>query len=751
MMIPFVAVIALLLAVTALAPIVMKALGARGFALLALAPAAGFALFLTAPSGDWAMPWVPSLGIELAFRLDGLSRMFALLITGLGTLILLYSAGYFSPKYEVVRFSAAFMGFMTAMLGLVLSDDILGLFVFWELTSITSYLLIGYHHEKEDSRKGAQQAFLITGAGGLAMLVGMVMLAQGQGTWRISEFTAVDPQLGAPIFWLILIGCATKSAQFPFHFWLPNAMAAPTPVSAFLHSATMVKAGVFLLARLRPTLESRPEWVPTLSVLGGLTVFTALLLVFWHRDLKKLLAYTTIGALGMLVFLLGQSGGAGKSAEYAQKAFVALVVGHALYKGAFFLIAGLIDKATGTRDALEIKGLGRSHPILGGVAGLAALSSLGLVGFLGFQGKEYAILAGTGNLPALVVVAAFAVGGGLVATRLAWIPFWTGSASHPEAKALPFITLVAPGTLALAGLGVGLAISQTGVQILNPAAEAIGVVAAWEWKVFPGFNWAFFTGLALAALSVGVGFAWRPQEAAPFATLNDRWHRLISQIPSLAAVPTRWIQGGRLRDYFAMFFGVITATVLVVMFGIGGWRLPADSVVPLTHEVVIVSMSLLAVVAVLVARKRVVAICVLGVVGTGIGILFLAFGAPDLAMTQLLTELLTIILAVLVIHRLPKFRSLSTIPIRIRDGVIAISFGLSMMLLVLVVQNADRSDHVMRYFANNAVEKAYGSNVVNTILVDFRAMDTLGEIVVLAVAALGVYALMNLRIGREEE
>ncbi|MEO0359196.1 MAG: proton-conducting transporter membrane subunit, partial [Pseudomonadota bacterium] len=334
----------------------------------------------------FAWDWVPALGISISFLIDGLSLTFALLISGIGALVLLYSNTYLAGHPQYARFALFLTSFMLAMLGLVLADNLIAVFVFWELTTVTSYLLIGFGHETEKGRRSALQALFVTGAGALALLAGLILLGTTMGTFELSEILTRGDELKAhalyvPILILVLAGTFTKSAQFPFHFWLPNAMAAPTPVSAFLHSATMVKAGVYLMARLHPGMAGTDIWFWTLSIAGAFTAVFASILALRQTDLKQALAYTTLMALGVLTLFLGQG------SEYGLTAFVTFLIVHSLYKASLFLVVGCIDHATGSRDADTLGGLGRVMPMTACAAGLAALSMAGLPPFLGFIGK----------------------------------------------------------------------------------------------------------------------------------------------------------------------------------------------------------------------------------------------------------------------------------------------------------------------------------------------------------------------------
>ncbi|MEO0390064.1 MAG: proton-conducting transporter membrane subunit, partial [Pseudomonadota bacterium] len=444
----------------------------RGNGIVGVAPVllalALFALFATAlprvAAGEtlrYAWDWVPSLGIALSFVIDGLSLTFALLISGIGTLVLLYSNTYLAGHPQFARFALFLTSFMLAMLGLVLADNLIALFVFWELTTITSYLLIGFGHETEKGRRSALQALFVTGAGALAMLAGFILLGVTAGTFEISEIvgqreTLVNDPMYLPILILVLAGAFTKSAQFPLHFWLPNAMAAPTPVSAFLHSATMVKGGVYLMARLYPGLAGTDVWIWTLTIAGGFTAVFASVLALRQTDLKQALAYTTLMALGTLTLLLGQTGG------YAMTAFISFLIVHSLYKAALFLIVGCIDHGTGTREADILGGLLRAMPITAFAAALAALSMAGIPPFIGFIGKElmYAGAIEAVSNPWLVTGAIVAASALMfaVAFIVGYKPFWrpAGGDMPVTPHEAPWQMWIGPVLLAVGGLVFGL-------------------------------------------------------------------------------------------------------------------------------------------------------------------------------------------------------------------------------------------------------------------------------------------------------
>ena len=411
----------------------------------------------------WSMPWLPSLGVAFAVAIDGLSLTFSLLISGIGALVLLYSNTYLAGHPQWWRFALFLTAFMLSMLGLVLADDLISLFVFWELTTITSYLLIGFGHETETGRRSALQALFVTGAGALAMLAGLILLGNAAGTFRISEIVLMGEALRAdpmylPILILVLAGAFTKSAQFPLHFWLPNAMAAPTPVSAFLHSATMVKGGVYLMARLHPALSGTEAWLWTLTLFGGFTAVFASVLALRQTDLKQALAYTTLMALGTLTMTLAQPG------AYAVTAFATFLVAHSLYKASLFLMVGCIDHGTGTREADRLGGLARAMPVTALAAALAALSMAGLPPLIGFISKELQYAGAVeAEGPRLAIVGAALAANALmfaVAGTVALRPFFgraSGEAPPVRPHEAPWQMLAGPLLLAAAGLAFGLA------------------------------------------------------------------------------------------------------------------------------------------------------------------------------------------------------------------------------------------------------------------------------------------------------
>jgi multicomponent Na+:H+ antiporter subunit A len=699
------------------------------------------------------LDWVPSLGVNLSFTLDGLSLLFALLIGGVGALVLVYTGGYLAGHPQLGRLYAFLLLFMASMLGLVLADNLLVLFVFWELTGISSYLLIGFDHERGESRRAALQALLVTGGGGLALLAGLLLLGQAGGSLELSALLGQGDRLRAhplyvPALVLILVGAFTKSAQFPFHFWLPGAMEAPTPVSAYLHSATMVKAGIYLLARLNPALGGTDVWVGIVSVAGGATMLVGAWMALVQSDLKRILAYSTVSALGTLTLLLGLGG------PLAVHAATAYLLGHALYKGALFLVAGALDHETGTRDADVLGGLRRAMPLTAAAAGVAALSMAGLPPLFGFVAKELSYEAAL-QAPAGWVAAAVAANVLLVAVAgLAGLrPFLGKTVPTPRSahEAPPSLLL---GPLALAGLSAAFGLwPGLGAESLVSAAttSVLGRPAGVHLALWHGLTPAL--ALSAATLAGGVGaYAGRGLLRRAVARWEGAarwgptgWYELaLKGLNGLAVGLTRVLQSGYLRYYLMI---TVAATA-----GLAGYALAARG--PLTvavnwsdlrfYEVGLAVLILLATLAAILLKSRLAAIAALGVVGYGVALIFVLFGAPDLAMSQFLVETLTVILFVLVFYHLPESRIVSDRVARWRDTTLAVAVGAVMTALVLV-GTPENYPPISAYFVENSVSRGHGRNVVNVILVDFRGLDTLGEITVLSVAAVGVYALLKLR------
>jgi multicomponent Na+:H+ antiporter subunit A len=743
------------------APALRRAAPRRAHWILALHPLVAFlALTTCAPAVAagrtirWSVPWAPSLGLDLSFCLDGLSLVFALLVTGIGALVAVYAGGYLAGHPHLGRFEALLFAFMSSMLGLVLADNVLLLFVFWELTSLASYLLIGFDHERAESRAAALQALLVTGVGGLGLLAGGLLLGASAGTFELSAIlrggaVAAGGVSDAALL-LLALAAFTKSAQVPFHFWLPAAMAAPTPVSAYLHSATMVKAGVYLLARLHPALGGSPLWHVLLVSAGAATLVTGAALALRQTNMKRLLAYSTVAALGALTLLLGIGTPA------AAAAAVVFLVSHAAYKGALFMVAGAVDHAAGTLDVARLSGLARAMPVTAVSAVLAALSMAGLPPFFGFVAKEQVFLAAWDVPFAAGVTAPLVVGQALLAAAAAIAigPLLGRPAPGQRAAGeVSWSLRLGPLVLALAGLFAGLAPEAAGALVAAAATAVYGrpvEVALSPWHA-PGAAFA----LGLATLLAG-GVAWtlrgrvRALAGPRFAAASPTrlYGVALDTILGLARAQTRLLQSGYLRVYLAVV--VASAVVLVVAalhrHGVALRAAPLDVHPPEAAAAVLILVA--AVVAVR-STSRVAAVAALGVTGYGVALVYVLFGAPDLAMTQVLVDTLTVVLFVFVLRRLPRLIWRSSRGDRARDACVAGAAGVSIAVLIQVATALPLDGRISGFFAENAVPLAHGRNVVNVILVDFRGLDTLGEITVLAVAAIGVLALVRLRPGSE--
>lgn len=750
----------LLALVACLAPLLVKHARAAAAPVLATVP---FALFLHAASliPDVAaaplavsVPWVPSLGVAFAARLDGLSLLFALLITGIGTLIVLYAGAYLKGHPQLGRFYATLLWFMAAMLGLVLADDLLYLFVCWELTSITSYLLIGFNHESPTARRAALQALLVTGVGGLVMLAGFLLLGGAAGTWAIGTLVADAALAHHPVAgWalvLIAFGAFTKSAQWPWHFWLPGAMEAPTPVSAYLHSATMVKAGVYLLARVHPLFAELPLWHGLVGGIGAVTMVWAAWLTVTQTDLKRILAYSTVSALGTLVLLLGLG-----DADTALAAGI-FILAHALYKGALFMVAGTIDHETGTRDVTRLGGLRTALPWTAAGGLLAAVSMAGVLPAFGFVAKEI-LYEGLLHLPQVGVpaLAAAVLSSALfvaVALRTGVAPFFVGAPTdlpqaHPH-EAPPGMWM-GPLVLGVLGLALGPGSALVGPGFLLPIGTAINgapvdaSIALWH---------GFTPVLGLSAVTLALGVALFMARTPLLALARPSWQRLtwahgyaagLRLLDVLSARLTRTLQHGRLAGYLRMVLAVtIVAVVAAIWRAAPAWR-PPVATMPHGVEVFAVLVALVASVATIFARSSLHAVLALGITGYSVALTFVLFGAPDLAMTQFLIESLSVILFVFVFTHLPDYRPLERRPGRLRDLLLASTFGVVVTGLVLIALSNRVDSALAPYFIANAKPLGHGGNIVNVILVDFRGIDTFGEITVLAAAGIGVYALLR--------
>jgi multicomponent Na+:H+ antiporter subunit A len=751
MALPFAIVVMACLAI--LAPGAARLFPRAGGVLLGV-PVAGLGAILAAtalsPAGEASVsfPWLPQLGMTLSFRIDGLGLLFALLVTGVGALVVVYAWSYLADEPRRGRGVATLLAFGASMLGLVLADDLLLLYVFWELTSITSWLLIAFHEERPEARFASWQALLVTAGGGLALLAGFVLLSMAAGTSRVSEILAAGPALATDplVPWaaaLALAGILTKSAQFPFHGWLPRAMEAPTPVSAYLHAATMVKAGVYLALRMAPVFGALAPFRWALMLAGGASLLVGAGRALFESDLKRVLAYSTVGALGLLLLLTGIGSAA------AIHAALAYTLAHALYKGALFLAAGAVDHGAGTRDTDRLAGLWRAQPITAAAAGLAALSMAGAPPSFGYVAKEAAYGSALhAGRPAILAIAVLGSALFVVSAAIAgWLPFRPRAGrSRPEAHEVGPALWAPP--IALASLGIVFGVAPASVDaLLRPAAAALASGPTGELALLHGWSTA---ALSAGTLALGVGLVLgRPRLRAALGgavarASADVFRALLRGLDVTARRHTMLLQGGSLRKYLGVTFAVVAALLGAGFVRTGEspvWRLGA----PRAPELVLGALAVIAAVAAVRSRSRVAAITALGAVGYAIGLLFLLFGAPDLAMTQIAVETVTVMVFLLAFRHLPRFTQFSTGAAKARDVLLASAVGVLMAALVLSATWTTPPARVSEYHLERSVSDAHGRNVVNTILVDFRGLDTLGEVTVLAIAGFGIAALLKLR------
>ncbi|MEU8251597.1 Na+/H+ antiporter subunit A [Nonomuraea sp. NPDC048916] len=731
------------------APWLARRLGRGSFAVLAVPPACGFGYAVWAAANEpvtSARPWAPALGLELAFRADPLALLMMALVTGVGALVLIYSMRYFRAGDEGLgRYGGVMVAFAGAMLGLVIADDLLLLYVFWELTTVFSYLLIGYHPESRASRRAALVAVTVTTFGGLTMLAGLVLIGEAAGTYRISVIVADPP----PATWavvLVLVGALSKSAIFPFSLWLPAAMAAPTPVSAYLHAAAMVKAGIYLLARLGPAFGDLALWRALAVPLGVLTMLLGGWRALRETDLKRLLAYGTVSQLGLLTALFGAG------TRDSALAGVAMLLGHALFKAALFLVVGVVDRATGTRDLRALSGLRRSMPWVCAVAVSAGASMAGLPPFMGFVGKEAALESFlTGEPAATAILAGIVLGSALTAAytlRFLWGAFAGKPGRGPTPVLRPAAASFAPPAL-LSVLGLAVA----------PLAPAFGAAMTGYTAEFPpghGTHLALWSGapvpLALSALALlaGVGLFLAREPVARLGTslhIVDSGHvywSLMRRLDLFSVQITGITQRGSLPDYLML---ALVAMIGLGAFSLGYGRPPVLDVTVVgwerVEQPIVVVLLIASAVLALYARAYILVAVVSGLTGYGAALLFLVHGSPDLALTQFLAETLSLVVFALVLRRLPleadrgRLRFGFRLALGAVVGVVAAGAG----MLAMSARVAEPAGaHMAR-----AAQSAGAHNIVSALLLDIRAWDTMGESSVIVVLALGVTSLVFLR------
>ncbi len=752
----------------AAAPLLVRRLGAKAFLVLAAAPlvATVWALAQTGRVLDGrpvtqVVPWAPGLDLELAFSLGALQWLMVLVVAGIGVLVMAYSASYFSDGTPgLVGFTTSFTAFVGAMLGLVLCDDLVLLVVFWELTTIFSFLLIGFEPTRRASRLAAMEALLVTTLGGLVMLVGVLVLGHQAGTMRISDILA-DPPTGTATtvaVLLLLVGALSKSAQVPFHFWLPGAMAAPTPVSAYLHAASMVKAGLYLVALLAPAFAGVPGWHLTLLTLGTATMLLGGWRALRQLDLKLLLAYGTVSQLGFLLVVLSIG------SRTAALAGTGMLLAHALFKATLFLTVGVVDKLTGTRDLSRLSGLGRRLPVLAVAAGLAAASMAGVPPLLGFVGKEtlwaalLELAAGeTPGVPAwagTLVLVGLVAGSALTAGYAA--RFWWGAfaAKHDVGASAPLPLSrafgAAPVLLAALSLGLGFAGAAVTAAIAPyadqlPARGHDEYLALWHGLELP---------LLLSGVSIGVGYLlFRRRDALCRLQARATWplqaegvYRLGMRLLDRVAVE---VTGAFQRGSVSIYLGVILTVVLAAPGGVlvhalvtGAVPEPEWVLWDRGGQPLVALLMVAAAIMTVRSRRRLRAVVLAGVTGYGCAVLFLLHGAPDIALTQVLVETVSLTVFVLVLRRLPDY--FTDRPLRVTRFyrmALAAGVGVAVAGFVLVAAAARSTTPISESFPVMAYVEGYGRNVVNVTLVDIRAWDTFGEISVLVAAATGVASL----------
>ena len=703
--------------------------------------------------------WLPAIGLSLSFRLDGLSLLFALLILVIGLLIILYARYYLKPYENVGKFYALLLCFKGAMLGIVLSSNLLLMLIFWELTSVVSFLLISFWNHKQDARRGARMALAVTGGGGLALLAGILLIGRIVGSYELDDVLAAGDMIKTHALYpialtLVLLGAFTKSAQFPFHFWLPHAMQAPTPVSAYLHSATMVKAGIFLMARLYPALAGTEQWFYMVSFTGMATLLIGAYVALFKHDLKGLLAHSTVSHLGLITLLFGMG------TQMAAVAAVFHVINHATFKASLFMAAGIIDHETGTRDMRRINGLWQFMPHTATLAMVAASSMAGVPLLNGFLSKEMFFaeslelnLPGLwAYLPPLVATLAgiFAVA---YSARFIHDVFFNGKPvdlpiypphEPPRYMKIPVEILV------FACVMVGMFPAVSIGPLLNMAASATlaGDVPDYHLAILHGFNLpllmsfiAFFGGLLMYS------------QRQRFFDFHDRFKEIDEKAVFEKAALwledktgrfTQLLENGSLQRYVLLLLlsAVVIAFQPIEQLGI---LVGSNGLTPLDWPTGIAAALLIfcAIGTAAMHRDRFYALILLSVVGLLVALAFARFSAPDLAMTQLSVEVVTIVLLMLALYYMPSWTPIETSwPRRIRDIVIALVAGGGMTLITLAMLTQP-FDSISSYFLANSKPGGGGTNAVNVILVDFRGFDTLGEITVLAIAALGIYTMLK--------
>ena len=743
-------------------PIAVARWGRRVFAILALAPASAVVWALTQTSDVLAgrspivsTQWVALLDLEISFRLDTLSWFMVLIVGSVGALVLFYCAWYFSSIASgLPRFAGVFVAFAGAMLGLVTTDSTLMLYLFWELTTVFSYLLIGHYNERKVSRRAAMQAILVTTFGGLAMLGGLVLLGEAEGgSYSLTALVTNPPAmttLTSVAIICVLVGALSKSAIVPLHFWLPAAMAAPTPVSAYLHAAAMVKAGVYLVARLAPGFSTWDAWQWPLLILAGATMILGGYRALRQWDLKLVLAYGTVSQLGLLMMLVGQPD------RGVALAGIAMLGSHAMFKATLFLTVGIVDAAAGTRDIHQLSNLRRSMPFLSVIAGLAVASMIGIPPLAGYVAKEAALegLVHEGGARATAILVVLVIGS--ILTVAYGLRFWWGAFSAKkdlEDTAVDreaWQMFLSPTLLAFGGLAAGL-VPGLGERLLAPYANTYPDGDAGHLTLWGGFSLPLLLTVGVLAIGTALFFL-RGKESGlqsreSFAIdAEETYRRFMRRLDRAAGFATSLTQRGSLPFYLSAILMVMvlaTSTALVAAGGPFGPVRVWDTPVQLVVGVIIIVAAILAAR----SRRRLKAVLLLGISGYGVALLYEIHGAPDLALTQVLVETVTLVVFVLVLRRLPPYFSNRPLAAnRWLRGILGAAVGIVVAGMALVTANSRVATPVSADFPELAYVYGYGKNIVNVTLVDIRAWDTMGEISVLLVAATGVASLIFLRV-----
>lgn len=736
--------------------------------------------------------WIPSLDIAIVAYIDGLSLLFSLLITGIGALVVLYSIFYLDKHREQLHnFYVYLMMFMTAMLGVVQSDNLISLYFFWELTSISSFLLIGYWYTRDRSRFGALKSMMITVFGGLMMLGGFVLLGIMGNTYSIRELIAQAPEMASHSFFiwaliLILLGAFTKSAQFPFYIWLPDAMEAPTPVSAYLHSATMVKAGLYLVARFTPIFAVSGTWMWLVAGVGLFTMFWGSFFALKQKDLKAILAFSTVSQLGLIMSLLGASaagfhiGGAADTVfKYAAFAAIFHLINHATFKGSLFMVAGIVDHETGTRDIRKLGGLMGLMPITFTIAMIGSFSMAGLPPFNGFLSKEMFLTA----MLSLTEFNLFSMDvWGVLFPVIAWIGsvftfiysfffvFHTFAGKHKpdllpkKAHEAPIGMLVSPAFLALLVLVIFFIPNQIGDWLIKPAVIAIQPflyttpaevnihVSAWH-----GLQPEFW--MTLGIFLVGGLLFWklhkwqRAYDRFPDNfTLNRLYDNLMYLSDGGANRFSALYMTGFIRSYLVYMFSFLIIIVLGALVLNDAFSIDLNNLAPVgLYEIVILLALIGSTVTILASKSRLTAIIALGAVGYSIALFFVIFRAPDLALTQLVIETISVALFLLAFYHLPQLSlKEERMKFKLGNAIIALGVGITVTLVALSSHSQKALPSISQFYKETVYSEAGGGNIVNVILVDYRGFDTLFEIAVLGIAGIGIITMIKLRLSKKE-